>query len=83
MQNPAVRGWTHRTREVIDIPAVPAQVTEHAFIARTCPVCEKRRVPKVDLGGVALGKQRLGVNVLGLVAALREEGRLPFRTVQW
>ena len=76
-------GWTHRTREVIDIPAVPAQVTEHAFIARTCPVCEKRRVPKVDLGGVALGKQRLGVNVLGLVAALREEGRLPFRTVQW
>ena len=76
-------GWTHRTREVIDIPAVPAQVTEHAFIARTCPVCEKRRVPKVDLGGVALGKQRLGVNVLGLVGALREEGRLPFRTVQW
>ena len=76
-------GWTHHTREVIDIPAVPAQVTEHAFIARTCPVCEKRRVPKVDLGGVALGKQRLGVNVLGLVAALREEGRLPFRTVQW
>ena len=76
-------GWTHRTREVIDILAVPAQVTEHAFIARTCPVCEKRRVPKVDLGGVALGKQRLGVNVLGLVGAMREEGRLPFRTVQW
>ena len=75
--------WTQRTREVIDLPVVPVQVTEHVFIARTCPVCEKRRVPKVDLGGVALGKQRLGVNLLSLMAALREEGRLPFRTVQW
>ena len=76
-------GWTHRTREVIDLPVVPAQVTGHVFIARTCPVCEQRRVPKVDLGGVALGKQRLGVNLLSLMAALREEGRLPFRTIQW
>ena len=76
-------GWTQRTRQVIDLPVVPVQVTEHVFIARTCPVCEKRRVPKVDLGGVALGKQRLGINLLSLMAALREEGRLPFRTVQW
>ena len=65
-------GWAQRTREVIDIPAVPAQVTEHVFIARTCPVCEKRRVPKSDLGGAALGKQRLGVNLLSLIAALRD-----------
>ena len=28
-------------------------------------------------------KQRLGVNLLSLMAALREEGRLPFRTIQW
>ena len=76
-------GWAQRTREVIDIPAVPAQVTEHVFIARTCPVCEKRRVPKSDLGGAALGKQRLGVNLLSLIAALREEGRLPLRAIQW
>ena len=76
-------GWAQRTREVIDIPAVPVQATEHVFIARTCPVCEQRRVPKVDLGGVALGKQRLGINLLSLMAALREEGRLPFRTIQW
>ena len=76
-------GWTHRTREVIDLPVIPVQVTEHVFIARTCPVCEQRRVPKVDLSGVALGKQRLGVSLLSLMAALREEGRLPFRTIQW
>ncbi len=40
-------------------------------------------MPPADLAGLALGKQRLGVNLLSLMAALREEGRLPFRTIQW
>ena len=31
-------GWAQRTREVIDIPAVAAQATEHVFIARICPL---------------------------------------------
>ena len=69
--------------EVIDLPPVPAQVTEHVYITRVCPVCEQRRTPPADLAGVALGKQRLGVNLLSLMAALREDGRLPFRTIQW
>ena len=30
-----------------------------------------------------MGKQRLGVNLLSLIATLREEGRLPIRSVQW
>ena len=30
-----------------------------------------------------MGKQRLGVNLISLIAALREEARLPFRTIQW
>ena len=76
-------GWVQRTREVIDLPLVPAQVTEHVFIARTCPVCERRRTPQADLGRVALGKHRLGVNLLSRIAALREEGRLPLRTIRW
>ena len=76
-------GWTHRTREVIELPVAPVQVTEHVFIARTCPVCRRRRVPTAQLDGVALGRQRLGVNVLSLIATLREEGRLPIRSIQW
>ena len=28
-------GWTHRTREVIELPQVPVEVTEHACMART------------------------------------------------
>ena len=75
-------GWVQRTREVIDVPVVPVQITEHVFIARTCPVCERRRMPQADLAGVVLGKQRLGINLLSLIAALREEGRLPLRTIR-
>ena len=76
-------GWTQRTREVIDLPQVPVQVTEHAYIARTGPQCRRRCLPPAQQDGVALGQQRLGVNVVSLIAARREEARLPFRTIQW
>ena len=76
-------GWTQRTREVIDLPWVPVEVTEHAYLARTCPMCQRRCIPKAPLNGVAAGKQRLGGNLVSLIAALREEARLPFRTIQW
>ena len=75
-------GWTQRTREVIDLPQVPVQVTEHAYIARTCPRCQRRCVPPAQLDGVALGRQRLGINVMSLIALLKEEARLLFRTIR-
>ena len=52
-------GWVQRTREVIEIPAAPVEVTEHVFMARTCPLCRKRRLPQEPLQGVAVGRQRL------------------------
>ena len=76
-------GWVQRTREVIDIPVVPAEVTEHVFIARTCPLCRKRRLPQDPLKGLAAGRQRFGTNLVSLMVTLREEGRLPLRTIQW
>ena len=76
-------GWTHRTREVIELPQVPAEVTEHVYVARICPGCRRRCLPPTQLDGVVMGKQRLGVNLLSLIATLREEGRLPIRSVQW
>ena len=78
-----VGGWIQRTREVIEVPVVPVQVTEHVVVARVCPMCERRRVPKVDLKDAVVGRQRLGVNLVSLIATLREEGRLPIRTIQW
>ena len=76
-------GWAQRTREVIDLPQVPAHVTEHVYLARTCPQCRRCCSPKAQLDGVVMGKQRLGVNVISLIAALREEARLALRTIQW
>jgi len=76
-------GWVQRTRQVIEVPVVPVQVTEHVFVARICPLCERRQVPKVDLKGMVVGQQRLGVNLISLIVTLREEGRLPLRTIQW
>ena len=76
-------GWTQRTREVIELPVVPVQVTEHVYQNRTCPACRRRCTPPAVLDGVVLGQQRLGVNLLSLIATLREEGRQPIRSVQW
>ena len=76
-------GWIQRTREVIELPVVPVQVTEHVYIARTCPACRRRCTLPAVLDGVVLGQQRRGVNLLSLIATLREEGRLPIRSVQW
>ncbi len=76
-------GWVHRTREVIEIPAMPVQVTQHVVVARTCRVCRKRRVPRLELGGVVVGRQRLGINLVSLVVTLRERARLPIGTIRW
>ena len=83
-------GWTQRTREVIAVPVVPVQVAEQVCIARTCPVCRRRRVPTAQLDGVVMGRQRLGVNPesssgqapISLIAMLREDARLPIGTIQ-
>ena len=79
-----VGGWVQRTREVIEIPLGPVQVIEHQYVARECPRCQTRQVPPVDLAGVVVGERhRLGIGLVSLIATLREEGRLPFQTIQW
>jgi transposase len=80
-------GWVQRTREFIEVPVVPVQVTERVFIARVCSGCKRRQVPGVNLGGVVEGRQRLGLNLMSLlvtpILSGREEGRWPIRTIQW
>ena len=43
----------------------------------------ERRLPQDPLKGLAVGRQRLGVNLSSLIVTLREEARLPVRTIQW
>ena len=78
-------GWVQRTREVIELPVCLAEVTEHIFIARGCPLCRKRRLPQDHLREVAVGRQRLGINpvsgtgqaLVSLIAALRGKAGRP------
>lgn len=77
-----VGGWVQRTREVLEVVLPPTTVTEHRILARTCPVCATRVVARPDLGGVVVGRQRLGVGLSSLIVTLREEFRLPVRAIR-
>ncbi len=80
---PLVGGSVKRRREVIEVPLVPAVVTEHVVLERCCPHCRVRHTPAVALGAATVGKQRFGVGLVSLIATLREEARLPVATIQW
>ncbi len=75
-------GWVHSTREVIELPLAPVEVIEQVIVARMCALCGQRRLPQDPLKGLAVGRQRFGVNLVSLVVTLREEGRLPIRSIQ-
>jgi transposase len=79
---PLAGGTVKRTREVIDLPPPRMVVTEHVYLERRCPDCRKRCVPVPDLGEAVTGQGRLGHGVTSLLAVLREEARLPIRTIQ-
>jgi transposase len=78
-----VGGTEQRRREVLEIPLVRARVIEHVYLARQCPQCRRRCVPPAGLEQVVVGRQRLGMSLVSLITTLREEGRLPFGTIQW
>jgi len=72
------------TREVIEVPPPPpVMVTEHVYLARHCPHCQKSWTPTAGLAGVVAGQSRLGLGVVSLIATLREVGRWPLKTIQW
>jgi len=76
-------GSVKRRRQVLHVPLVAVEVIEHVYLERRCPVCGKRNVPKVDLGGEVVGKNRLSTDTMAMIASLREVGRLPLETIQW
>lgn len=75
-------GWVHRTRQVIEIPSLPAEIIDHVLLARRCGVCCKRHVPQLDLSSSVVGKHRVGIRLMSFIGWLREVGRMPVRRVQ-
>lgn len=81
-------GWVAWRKEVLEVPPAPVRVIEHVYLARRCPnrACRARVVPAPASAaelGVAGGRQRLGVGLVSLIAALRAELRLPVGLIQW
>jgi transposase len=77
-------GAVKRVREVLHIPIVPAEVVEHAFIERRCPLCGLRQTPGAEvLAGEVLGQHRVSIQTMAMIATLREEARLPVAVIRW
>jgi hypothetical protein len=76
-------GTVRHRREDIELLPARVEVTEHVYLERRCPQCRGRWQPGPALAGRVLGQRRLGIGLLGLIATLREELRLPIRSIQW
>jgi transposase len=75
-------GWEHRRRQVIDLPRQLYVVRDHVVVRRHCGVCGKDYVPKLDLSAEVVGKSRISIRIMALVAFLKTECRMPLSLIQ-
>jgi hypothetical protein len=72
-----------RRRQVIELPPPqPVEVTEHVVLKSWCPRCERWHTPRLDLREEVLGRGRLGVRLISLIAYLRTELRMTVRAIR-
>jgi len=73
--------WVH---QVVEIPPVAVEVTDHVFVERRCGVCRKRWTPDAGmvLREIVVGKKSVGINLMSVVAELRTACRLPVRQIR-
>jgi transposase len=73
--------WRH---QVVDIPPIEVEVTDHLFIERYCGVCGKRFTPDPAevLCGVVVGKKSVGIGIMSLVAHLKTVCRVPIHLIR-
>jgi len=75
-------GWLHRVRQVIEIPQTPVRIIEHQVFARRCGACGKVHIPKLDLSKDVLGRHRVGIRLMSLIAKLHIECRVPLGIIR-
>lgn len=75
-------GWEHSRRQVIEIPEEPIKVIDHILMARRCGYCEKVHIPTLTVKDGVVGKQRIGIRLMSLIATLATVNRTPQRTIQ-
>ena len=74
-------GWESSRRQIVEIPPLDLEITDHVVIARHCGVCGKDCVPEVDWSQRTVGQSHLGHRLVSLIAYLRTVGRLPQQTI--
>ena len=70
------------SRQVIDIPPIAVQVTDHVLHDRWCGVCRKRVRAKVDFSPWVCGKRRIGHGLASWIVNLHIGARVPIRIIQ-
>lgn len=75
-------GWVSSTRQTIEIPQTPIEIIEHVMITRRCGICGKSHTPKLSVADGVVGKQRVGVRLMSLMATLAIDKRMPLRAIQ-
>lgn len=73
--------WRH---QVADIPQVSVEVVDHLFVEQYCGVCGKRFTPdpSVVLSGVVVGKKRVGIRLMSVIAHLKTVCRVPIGQIK-
>ena len=69
-------------RQVIDLPEAPVRVIEHVVVQRRCKACGREMIPQLDLSDQVLGQHRVSLRLMGVIALLREQLRLPLGQIQ-
>ena len=75
-------GWLKSRRQIIDLPLPAVTVTEHQIFEHWCSACRKKVSPRLDLADTVLGNHRVSVRLMSLIAALREQCRLPLGIIR-
>jgi transposase len=75
-------GGPGRSRQVVDIPSISVQITDHVLHDRWCGVCRKRVRAQVDFSPWVIGKRRIGHNLASWIVNLHIGARVPIRTIQ-
>lgn len=79
---PVSGGTVKWKRQVIEIPMPAVEIVEHKFYAHRCGYCGKTFVARADLSDQVVGKHRVGINLMSLIAYLSTAGRMTGRTIQ-
>ncbi len=75
-------GYEQSRHQVIEIPRTPVRIIDHVIIVRRCGYCGKVHIPKLGISDGVVGKMRLGVGLMSLIATLSVAKRMPQRAIK-